>query len=125
MGCDPIEGLARIALDPEIRPELRVRCFAELAQYVYPKRKAVEADSHAVNDLEGEVVDLDHFLSGLPLPKMTENAKTTEISTPTPTATTSTLKPSELLAQTGKVPESVLQRLRALEAAAERGDRGD
>jgi len=45
LGCDPIEGLARIALDPETKPELRVRCFTELAQYVYPKRKAVDPHS--------------------------------------------------------------------------------
>jgi hypothetical protein len=42
LGCDPIEGLAKIALDPATKPELKVRCFAELAQYVYPKRKAVD-----------------------------------------------------------------------------------
>jgi hypothetical protein len=42
LGCDPIEGLARIALDPATKIDLKVRCFAELAQYVYPKRKAVD-----------------------------------------------------------------------------------
>jgi len=42
LGCDPIEGLAKIALDPATKPELKVLCFAELAQYVYPKRKAVD-----------------------------------------------------------------------------------
>jgi len=42
LGCDPIEGLAKIAMDPATKPELKVRCFAELAQYVYPKRKAVD-----------------------------------------------------------------------------------
>lgn len=42
LGCDPIEGLALIAIDKETAPELRVRCYAELAQYVYAKRKAVE-----------------------------------------------------------------------------------
>jgi hypothetical protein len=40
--CDPLEGLAKIALDPATKPELKFRCFAELAQYVYPKRKAVD-----------------------------------------------------------------------------------
>ena len=35
-------GLAKIALDPTTKPELKVRYFAELAQYVYPKRKAVD-----------------------------------------------------------------------------------
>lgn len=42
LGCDPIEGLARIAMDEESSPELRGRMFAELAQYVAPKRKAIE-----------------------------------------------------------------------------------
>ena len=42
LGCDPIEGLAKIALAPETPPELKVRCLAELAQYVYPKRKAID-----------------------------------------------------------------------------------
>ena len=42
MGCDPIEGLARIALDPQTDVTLKVRCFAELAQYVYPKRRAID-----------------------------------------------------------------------------------
>ena len=119
MGCDPIVGLARIALDPEIRPELRVRCFAELAQYVYPKRKAVDSDGELANwppPLE---------LGDVPMPDVTPKVGFSErISTATPTATTATPKTSELLAQTGKVPESVLQRLRALEAAAELGDRG-
>jgi hypothetical protein len=42
LDCDPIEGMARIAMNPQNRPELRGRMFAELAQYVYPKRKALE-----------------------------------------------------------------------------------
>jgi hypothetical protein len=42
LGCDPIEGLAMIALAPDTKLDLKVRCYAELAQYVYPKRKAVD-----------------------------------------------------------------------------------
>ncbi len=42
LGCDPIEGMAALALDTKNTPELRGRMFAELAQYVAPKRKAVE-----------------------------------------------------------------------------------
>jgi len=42
LGCDPIEGMARIAMDEKTSPELRGRMFAELTQYAYPKRKAVE-----------------------------------------------------------------------------------
>ena len=45
LGCDPIEGLARIAEDPATRPELKIRCYAELAQYVHPKRKAMDLGS--------------------------------------------------------------------------------
>ena len=40
--CDPIEGMAQLALDPGNSAELRGRMFAELAQYIAPKRKAVE-----------------------------------------------------------------------------------
>jgi hypothetical protein len=34
--------MAWIAMDEKHAPELRGRMFAELAQYVYPKRKSVE-----------------------------------------------------------------------------------
>jgi hypothetical protein len=42
LGCDPIEGMAKIAMDEDNAPELRGRMFAELAQFVFPKRKAIE-----------------------------------------------------------------------------------
>lgn len=68
LGCDPIEGMARIALGDvdcpfcqaagmvadapcamcfgtgkePIKADLRGKMFAELAQYIHPKRKAVE-----------------------------------------------------------------------------------
>lgn len=55
LGCDPIEGLARIAMEavndanstnkPNERSQalqLAANCYKELAQYVAPKRKAVE-----------------------------------------------------------------------------------
>ena len=42
LDCDPIRGMAEIARNPEASLELRGRMNAELAQYVYPKRKAVE-----------------------------------------------------------------------------------
>ena len=42
LGCDPIEGMARIAMDERNRAELLGRMFAQLAQYIHPKRKAVE-----------------------------------------------------------------------------------
>lgn len=42
MGCDPIEGMARIAMDEAAPLEIRARMYAELAQYVHPKRKPLE-----------------------------------------------------------------------------------
>lgn len=42
LGCDPIEGMAIIAMDEANPPELRGRMYAELAQYLYPKRRATE-----------------------------------------------------------------------------------
>jgi hypothetical protein len=50
LGCSPIEGMARIAMNEAHPPELRGRMYAELAQYVAPKRKSVEmsaADGYA------------------------------------------------------------------------------
>jgi hypothetical protein len=44
LGCDPIAALAAIAKDAMTSVELRVRVNCELLQYVYPKRRAVEAD---------------------------------------------------------------------------------
>ena len=38
IGCDPVEGMATIAMDEANPPELRGRMYAELAQYLYPKR---------------------------------------------------------------------------------------
>ncbi|MDN3987022.1 hypothetical protein [Zwartia vadi] len=48
MGCDPIQGMADLAMDANNTAELRGRMYAELAQYVAPKRKAVE-HSHGEN----------------------------------------------------------------------------
>ena len=42
LNCDPIEGMARIAMDPKHSPELRGKMYSDLARYVYPQRKAVE-----------------------------------------------------------------------------------
>ncbi len=40
--CDPITGMARIAMNSKNPPELRGRMYSELAQYMWPKRKAIE-----------------------------------------------------------------------------------
>ena len=54
LGCDPIEGMARIAMDDRAELSLRAQMFKELAQYVAPKRKAVEMKTEA----EISLVDL-------------------------------------------------------------------
>ena len=66
LGCDPIEGMARLALDPTNAPELRARMFAELAQYVAPKRKAIEASGPDGEPIEhsvrhGVAAELEHL----------------------------------------------------------------
>ena len=42
LGRDPIEGMTRLAMDESLDPAPRGRMFSELAQYVAPKRKAIE-----------------------------------------------------------------------------------
>lgn len=49
LGCNPIEGMAKLAENLENSPELRGRMYAELAQYIYPKRRSVE---HGGADVE-------------------------------------------------------------------------
>ena len=59
LGCDPIIGMARIALDKKNPLELRGRMFSELAQYVAPKRRAVEhsADKPTLEALLGRLAE--------------------------------------------------------------------
>tara|TARA_Y100000590_G_scaffold419671_1_gene521613 strand:+ start:404 stop:745 length:342 start_codon:yes stop_codon:yes gene_type:complete len=45
LDCDPIEALAMIAKDTSNTPELRFQANKELAQYIAPKRRAVEMDA--------------------------------------------------------------------------------
>ena len=45
LGCDPITGLATIAMSQTSSLDLKFRCFTELAQYAYPRRKALDLDS--------------------------------------------------------------------------------
>jgi hypothetical protein len=42
LGCDPIVGMAKIAIDESQPMALRASMYRELAQYVAPKRKAIE-----------------------------------------------------------------------------------
>lgn len=40
--CDPIEAMVKIAMDVANDVKLRAEMYKELAQYLYPKRKAIE-----------------------------------------------------------------------------------
>ena len=42
LGCNPIEGMAILAMDEATPIDIRARMYAELAQYVAPKRRASE-----------------------------------------------------------------------------------
>jgi hypothetical protein len=55
LDCDPIRGMAEIARNPEASLELRGRMYAELSQYVYPKRKAVEHSSAGGESIGGKL----------------------------------------------------------------------
>ena len=40
----PPEEMAKLAMDKKVAESIRVKLLADLANYVYPKRKAVEMD---------------------------------------------------------------------------------
>ncbi len=42
LGCDPIEGMAKIAMDEKVEMSIWAQMYKELAQYVASKRKAIE-----------------------------------------------------------------------------------
>ena len=42
LNCNPIEGMVMIAEDESVDLSIRARMYTELAQYVAPKRKAIE-----------------------------------------------------------------------------------
>ncbi len=57
LGCDPVEGMAKIAMnekrnlgiEQDVPIELRAQMYKELAQYVAPKRKAAEKATEIEN----------------------------------------------------------------------------
>jgi hypothetical protein len=69
MGCDPLEGLACIALDPNTDVAIKVRCFSELAPYVYSKRKPIDTTPES-SDLRVNVefIEPKVSLEGIPIP---------------------------------------------------------
>ncbi len=53
LNCNPIEGMARIAENIEIDISIRLNAYKELAQYMFPKRRAVDLNA-SVNVLSHE-----------------------------------------------------------------------
>lgn len=41
LGCNPVEGLARIAMDEANPVEVRRRAFADVARYIHPQLQSV------------------------------------------------------------------------------------
>jgi len=64
--CDPIEGMVKIALDEKVPAAVRGKMFAELAGFVYPKRKAVEITGDLGNKTPDDYTneELQAFLNG-------------------------------------------------------------
>lgn len=56
LDCDPIEGMAMIANDTSLDHGLRLQAMKELAQYVAPKRKAVDMSTTFDGSVNIEVV---------------------------------------------------------------------
>ena len=47
LGCDPIEGMARIAMDEKVEMSIRAQMYKELAQYVASKHTIEASDEEA------------------------------------------------------------------------------
>ncbi len=51
LGCDPIDRMAKIAIDESVGMRIRAQMYKELAQYVASKRKAIEVRGEAGQSL--------------------------------------------------------------------------
>ena len=54
-------------MDPRTKAELKFRCFAELAQYLYPKRRATDISFSDSSDLQPKLVI--EYIGGTPAPE--------------------------------------------------------
>jgi len=52
LGCDPLEGLAKIDAHPTTDTALRTRVCGDLLRYLYPMRKALEVSGHDRSAIE-------------------------------------------------------------------------
>jgi len=58
LGCDPIEGMARLAMDETVELSIRAQMFKELAQYIAPKRKALDVQGDVSMSPPRFIIDL-------------------------------------------------------------------
>jgi len=63
LGCNRLEGLARIAEDEDNPIEIRTRAYSELAQYVAPKLRAMELTGAGGGAIEVNVSAIELFKS--------------------------------------------------------------
>jgi hypothetical protein len=66
LGCDPLEGMARIAMGENAELSIRAQMYKELAQYVAPKRKAVEVTGEGGDPLQLELKSLIEEIQNVP-----------------------------------------------------------
>jgi hypothetical protein len=64
LGCNPIKGMAKIAMDESQPMQLRATMYRELAQYIAPKRKAVEVTGEDGSPIKGELT-IDAWLDSI------------------------------------------------------------
>jgi hypothetical protein len=62
LGCDPIEGMARIFMDEAADLSIRAQMYKELVQYIAPKRKAVGRWVKAHRNGDTEAIKAKHRL---------------------------------------------------------------
>ena len=55
LGCDPIAGMAKITIDASQPIQLRATMYRELAQYIAPKRKAMEVTGEDGGPVKNEM----------------------------------------------------------------------
>lgn len=63
MGCNPFEGMARIANDDDVATDLRLQAYKELAQYCLPKKRAIEHTGSAGGPIEINVNPVESLAS--------------------------------------------------------------
>jgi len=71
LGCDPIEGMAKIAMDDAVPIEVRARMYSERAGCVAPKRKAVEHSGQGSREISISWMNNDDLRS-MSLPELTD-----------------------------------------------------